>query len=269
MNIESLKIAWACFLGAVAGAFCALKVSPSHPGFAWVGILAGGFAGYVSYQFREVIKTVCIVWQSMPEWEEIRTKIIQRIKFIWFEGAFPVLLMMCFAFSFAIGMMSILITMAYLVSLFCPGIHDPVNPIPLRGSLLGGTIFMLFTNVLGLRFGRRCIPNDLIPVFKGLPLFTPGFAPVLLVIGIPVAGLWLVKEFGLLFTKATAKLIRNTFLAIHSDIRLLCATDAVLGGLIGYYAGSVLIGGIAGAILGVLNYQIVSIRWLKLAPKAT
>jgi hypothetical protein len=62
------------------------------------------------------------------------------------------------------------------------------------------------------------------------------------------------------------KICKTCFISIHSEIRLLCMTDAILGVLAGYYSGHALIGGIVGAILGVFNYELISKRALKLVP---
>ena len=61
------------------------------------------------------------------------------------------------------------------------------------------------------------------------------------------------------------KSLWNVFTSIHSEMRLLCMTDSMIGATIGYFAGSAIIGGLAGAIFGILNYPIVSVRWLKVA----
>ncbi len=56
------------------------------------------------------------------------------------------------------------------------------------------------------------------------------------------------------------------FFIIHSDERLLCLVDAATGAAIGgYYFGNAALGGLTGAIIGLVNYEIVSKRILKLA----
>ena len=63
---------------------------------------------------------------------------------------------------------------------------------------------------------------------------------------------------------ATAKFVKTVFVLIHSDIRLLCGTDAAIGALIGYFTGNVIIGMLAGGIIGVVNYELISKRLLRL-----
>jgi hypothetical protein len=64
----------------------------------------------------------------------------------------------------------------------------------------------------------------------------------------------------------TISFLKQLFLLIHSEMRLLCLFDAALGSVIGYFAGNVLIGAIAGGVLGVLNFEILSRRILRLVP---
>ncbi len=60
-------------------------------------------------------------------------------------------------------------------------------------------------------------------------------------------------------------IIAEVFRLIHSELRLLCAVDAGIGAAIGYFTGNPLIGAVAGGLLGVVNYEIITIRVMKLA----
>ena len=53
------------------------------------------------------------------------------------------------------------------------------------------------------------------------------------------------------------------FKFIHSDMRLLCGVDALLGAAVGYAAGSALVGVMGGGALGVANYALITERWLR------
>lgn len=57
------------------------------------------------------------------------------------------------------------------------------------------------------------------------------------------------------------------FKLIHSQKRLICFVDAVIGGTIGFYYHNPLVGAAVGGLLGMVNYELVSVRWLKLVPK--
>lgn len=70
----------------------------------------------------------------------------------------------------------------------------------------------------------------------------------------------------------------NVFILVHSNERLLCGVDSALGTLVAYvyfapgaetlsqYALVCVAGGIIGAFLGIVNYEIFSIRLLKVVP---
>jgi hypothetical protein len=81
---------------------------------------------------------------------------------------------------------------------------------------------------------------------------------------------------GLIFlTIGICKVIWLTFKWSHDDVRKICFIDTflgVLGGtLVGFWYWNAFYAGIAGLILGpmlgMVNYQLVSIRWLKLQPR--
>ena len=76
---------------------------------------------------------------------------------------------------------------------------------------------------------------------------------------------------------------KTTFIEIHSDLRLLCMTDACLGSALswlayvhyGNYVASTtgflparavaIIGGaVVSVLLGLLNHELVAVRWMKL-----
>jgi len=59
----------------------------------------------------------------------------------------------------------------------------------------------------------------------------------------------------------------HLFKLVHSDQALICLVDAAIGVVIGFYFWNPFIGALAGGVLGKINYELVSVRWLKLAPK--
>jgi hypothetical protein len=71
------------------------------------------------------------------------------------------------------------------------------------------------------------------------------------------------------FVVDIAQFVARVFVYVHSSRRTLCFVDATLGAAIGYTYGSAIIGAVAGVILGVVNYELISVRWLKLAPQTT
>ena len=62
------------------------------------------------------------------------------------------------------------------------------------------------------------------------------------------------------FGVQVVRFVKLVFVQIVSDARLLCFQGSVLDTGIGYFVGDPLIGGIAGSIPGVINYELVSKR---------
>jgi hypothetical protein len=58
----------------------------------------------------------------------------------------------------------------------------------------------------------------------------------------------------------------QVFVYIHSTRRTICFVDSTIGAVVGYCSGSAIIGALVGGMLGILNYELVTVRWLKLAP---
>jgi hypothetical protein len=67
--------------------------------------------------------------------------------------------------------------------------------------------------------------------------------------------------------RITKAFIFEVFIHVHSERRMICFVDATLGAAAGYFLGSALVGAFVGVLLGIANYEIVSKRWLKIAPR--
>lgn len=100
------------------------------------------------------------------------------------------------------------------------------------------------------------------------PLVTPlYFAGAIIVKNAKPGMIWCAKALLWLIIaipKFTWLLLKN----IHSDRRLLCFFDAMLGAAVGIHFHndySVIIGMIAGAVIGRFSYELISVRLLKLA----
>ena len=78
-----------------------------------------------------------------------------------------------------------------------------------------------------------------------------------------------IKRVFVVTCKTLGAFIEWAIVYVHSERRTLCLVDAAIGASIGYFFGSVIIGALAGSILSVINYEMVSVRWLKIAPAKT
>ena len=65
--------------------------------------------------------------------------------------------------------------------------------------------------------------------------------------------------------RSTPRFVLGVLRLIHSDIRLLCGTDAAIGAVVGFLFGYAIVGAIIGGFLGVLNYELVSKRLLRVS----
>jgi len=59
--VETKKIAIACFVGGVLFCVAALLFSPTYW---WLGLIAGFAGGYISYEFRDVLKAIPVALQA-------------------------------------------------------------------------------------------------------------------------------------------------------------------------------------------------------------
>ncbi len=79
-------------------------------------------------------------------------------------------------------------------------------------------------------------------------------------------GIWYVVSTSPNWVPKLARFMRtfgwNMFVQIHSRERVICLVDSAIGTVIGYMSGYALIGACAGAVLGIINYELVTKRWL-------
>ena len=61
---KTLKIGLACFIGGITTTGIALLVAPA---FWWLGLIAGFPAGYLAYEFREVVRAVPPAFKASAE----------------------------------------------------------------------------------------------------------------------------------------------------------------------------------------------------------
>jgi len=254
---RTLKVFFACAFGAGIGAMIALQIG----GYLWwIGMLVGGLVGYISYEFKAVIRAIVYAWNEividLRSPESIKTLKALFWGVIFISGAF--------ASGFAI--------MALMTQKITVEQTDQValrlNHLIITLYLMSVLLYVFFYALNSLVKGGHS--NELLSKDKA---FLLSLSPILFFTFWQVAfpffvAKHLVRAVGAFFKvlPAIGRFFKTVFVQIHSDERLLCFFDAGIGAAIGYFAGNALIGAIAGGILGVLNYEIVTKRWLKLAP---
>lgn len=267
MNTEK-RIALACFIGAVIGALLALQFNHY---FWWAGILLGGVTGYLSYEFKVVmlaVKSVSgIVWREMTQQEyNIPAIPFDKIKTVGKLVALMILVLASFCFVLVLALL--VVASWAIVILF-------LNLFPEDPGVLSKTGFTLACLLPGLALvsyvcqvfhEERPDPSHVNSAMIKLAIkaFICLNGVAFLCFVIPRGLLWLIRRIPLA-VNFLIWVVKRTLILIHSEIRLLCMTDAMLGAFVGYFCGNALVGGVVGAVLGVVNYKLVSVRWLKLA----
>ncbi|MBI3588970.1 MAG: hypothetical protein HY093_00950 [Candidatus Liptonbacteria bacterium] len=293
--METRKIALACFIGGAMLVAVALAVAPSYW---WLGILAGIAGGYLSYEFREVLQSIPIAFAKARQ----GSRVVRVELAAYFKKPHPLgypITPLTLAFYCAINQFLVKGSVGVL---YFPGrIILSVLSILLSLLLLSASFLVsicllddsakrdrsYFRNLLSsrdlearIKSGYREISWNYGEVYHRL------FLELGRVLALGVW--WVIKTpFLLLFLlwraiPFTVRFCRFLVIAIHSHKRVLCAVDGTIGGLVVYlnfarFAVSmpekvllIFFGGLLGAAFGVLNWEIVSKRILKLVPvKAT
>ena len=271
---RSLKVMFACALGAALGTFVALAVNSY---FWWLGLPVGFIIGYLAYEFETVIAATKTVSRKTFGWRpdaELWKAYIKACLASW-------LVTLTYGFGLAIPT-TLLITLLILLTTGGMGetsitqgvtenfleVCDLFLGILMVWSLLcwlfGGIPAAIEMTILTMARDRSERLNDLEKARKDLLLWNP-----IRVYGYLVPkGIWWTAVRLPSGVKTTGRFAWLIFCEIHSDVRLLCGLDAAIGAACGYFAGSVLIGLISGGVMGLVNFEVVSKRVLKLVPKA-
>lgn len=263
MKKESKNIAIACFLGGVIGAFLALEIASyfSWGKYLWfIGAIIGGGISYLTYDLKEVGRGVKQAWRTTISYRPNWARWKEILTFSGLAGAAG------FSTSYCLVLFWVAVEVVFKGDKF---FMTPMIFIIAFFSLLSGYAGL----VLSANEENYMIDK------KKLKLFVIWFNPLMVTFYWPAFGLWWVLRhlpFYLIqtvkFAKITAKtavlLVCRVFIYIHSYERVLCLSDAALGAAIGFFASSAIIGGLTGALIGVLNYEIVSVRLLHLKPMA-
>lgn len=262
---RSLKIFITCALGAFVGSVVALELNHY---LWWIGLLIGGLFGYLSYEFHKVRAAIGIAWKAT--FGQLGDREGRRLWALSWLGISA----MYASFFILVGLLDW--STSWL----------PVKPTnkPLGVNYWSMVLFFLLYPIFASFFSMRQMNAEVMakkmlkfanpitvylyyPLRFGWWLIAALYTAVSkLVQGVPQFLLWC-KQQPQQFRYAANLVVKFTkmvLVAVHSDVRLLCAVDAALGTGIGYFFQSPLIGALAGGLFGVLNYELVSRRWLHL-----
>ncbi len=262
---------WKVFLATAIGALIGGIVGESVISWLWwVGMIVGGFVGHFVYDWKRVVSAAGNAWRAA--WRELpkRTRSIlswrphKNAKWDW-------LALQSLWFSiFSWAVLGVFVMVGGVA--FSNG--DRVKPdemgiVVLAALGIYASFFFLICLTIFKTPTQHMSREDLQDVVRIFLKLSPFYSVPWLLIWTPVQIVkTLVKVVCAIpmlarFIKTfTVKL----FLGIHSEERLICGVDAALGALIVHLAGgsllALVIGTIAGGLIGVVNYEIITLRWL-------
>jgi hypothetical protein len=268
------RIALACGFGALIGAGIASYVGPS---LSWIGLLAAFFFGYLAYDFGKVAAVSKA--SALKVAENFSTNATERLLRGWY-GLGAGLRSTLFILNFTLIPLVLLMAGNYFglilkdpktaegflqeVSVFVTMAVVLVFLVGLFGSgFVGLLAFLVYTFGENFRDGFDSNWNTQSLLRTGLRwnvvtvvLFWPWYGLYKGLTSIPyrLAGSS-IKQF-----------VSLVFIGIHSDIRVLCGSYAAVGAAVGYFGfDSPIIAFFVGGLCGVVQYELVSKRWLKIA----
>lgn len=241
MEQRTARIFVSCSAGAAIGGLCALQWGM----WWWLGILVGGATGYLGYELPEV-------YQAMKKVK--RENVFKNIKMASNVVSFLVSIGLLFA--------------TVLVTVTAPAIVMQLQRVSVVTMDTKLTWYEA-TSFLGLLL---FVAVNLFLVFPEQPKGKYAIYKVLLAVSPPMIWCYYPVKYiyrGIKFLPTVFKEILHVLVAIlvliHSELRVLCMVDAGIGATVGFFSGSVVIGALAGGILGVINFEIISKRLLKIA----
>lgn len=267
--MDGAKVFLACALGAFIGGVFAVWFELGLR----IGILAGSLTGYISYDFGRVRRMAPIAAQRVAE----SCAALRGLPYRQYSEV---------ALRVAKDGMVLLVSAIITMALFIFGVIGALGWIAAAGFSLTSAelsgyrveVFILACfGVVGsvryLALVERTTDSSREPVTRQhlrLAAWNPITAPVVVCFTLIRN---IVRNFGKIWiiccelVAAPFKFAWHMFRLIHSDRRLLVATDAAIGTFVAWYLGNPVIGAIAGGALGWINFELVSVRWLKLVPK--
>jgi len=285
--MELRKRSIACFIGGCPGTAIALIFAPL---FWWLGLLAGSIVAYLLYDLKEM-------WQKIPEafydLKEAWQKFPQaRHKFlVILEANRRGLIKTCWLL---IGYLLMFLTGTLLTGFL---LNDKVAGLLVTIAWFGPCLFGGF---FFYKIGRCAWDSKFDPElasaclkdwewgpeisedysFKDFASFAMKTVPLTLLGVIVFPFLILILFCGILCSIlwGCLKGAWRLFILIHSKERILCAIDCAMGIICAYFflapfaptlAAKLMVvvsGGIIAVGFGAFNYEVVSVRWLKLKP---
>ncbi len=235
------KMILSAVFGALIGLIIAFAVDRLYW---WVGMLAGGVVGYLSYEWRVVLRAAIELITSREKLAVIGRKMAAITTVLCWAGgwgavaAYPIIFVDCGPprGPFAVLLAGIGVVWAISVA--------ALSVVFLLAAIVGDDFESDGDSQKELKF--IFFSSSLVAIFVMLPYMLYLFVKELPKIG---------KEFG--------RFVWKLLLLIHSDDRMIVGFSALLGTAGGYVAKSFIIGATVAAASVVFARYVVADRWLK------
>jgi hypothetical protein len=252
---RTLSFLFAAALGATLGALTALEFAPplglSGGLAATLGIIVGALTGYIAVDFHQFCVGVTSAGKAafaLPSSAMLKIRVIQK----HYRETSPA--QKKNGLYFAGGL-------SFIYSYFGLAMYPSLVDHPVAfGLLIAFTLAAVFLAGLMITLypSTRAVSGKSLLYWSTIGLLHSGIFIVLpwLVNSLYKISRWLFVQTGVF--------LKTLFIAVHSERRMLCCLDAMLGTLVGYYAGSWPVGTVAGLAFALVSYELVSKRLLKL-----
>ncbi len=255
------KVFMASALGAFIGSLIGVQLTHL---FWWVGMLVGGIVGYVGYDAKSALLSIPVAYRQTRYllarlWTEVVSEgrklakfglaalmVISGLIVLGLSWTAPCAIAVNIATNHGVSFNSFALW-------FMNGEHNiwPVLVCTVLWNLLFGIVL-----AIGAVFVTHLIvSSDPSGQMTRRVMFLYTNPTAWLCYWLP-KGLWFTGTFLAVF-------LWKLFRLVHSDRRLLCGLDAAIGATGGIYYHNPLIGALAGGLVSLIDYELVSKRWLK------
>lgn len=241
------KVFLASAMGAGLGSIVAMSVSEP---FWWIGLIVGGLTGYFSYEWRQVLVALTTAWHQTITWRPPKNTKAYLLAFVKFQF---LLWVWCFT-----------------ITLILYNTLNASDGVPIAETSVfafQGSLIMFFIGSVSILLMDLTYPDPVFFNTKELVTHTNnihwmGYVPPILLGWGALHLFWFVLQLCGELVQAIPKLLWQFFCLVHSERRLICGVDATLGAAIGFGLQSAVVGALIGGLLGVLNYEFVTRKWL-------
>jgi len=228
-------------LSAVFGALIGLIIAfAMNRLYWWVGLAAGGLAGYLSYEWRMVVRAAAEVVGSREKLLAIGKRSVLMLTVLCWTGGWAALIAYPIIYVFYTHASDffpqLILFLAYLTCL-AAGI---------AALFMAAGVFVASTGEIKKLERFILFSSSLIAIGAMLPY-----------------GIFLIARNGRKIGRAVGDSVWELLLLIHSEDRMIVGFSALLGTAGGYLARSFIVGALAAAACVAFLKHVVADRWLK------